>query len=718
MFKDSLKIGLLTILCFLAGCEPEESQSWQHDSSAIKLKTSVVSISPIQKTTPQDDNNQTAFRSGDIISVSNGGSFIQYTTDNGLDWAPVSDQYLKWTEPTMQFKAFYPVSAGMDAFRLPARQDGDVTDGTYIGFADYMVYSGEQDNSAGKDVDLLFTRQTARIVVMISAFGSEYGETVPVVSSLKVVSPGSSLEEPDLPLEIIPYKGGDRYVALVLPGNTEGLDFIHVSVEGKTMSVKGVSRIEAGFSYQYLLKVGKDAIGLDLVSVEPWKESVIEPVGGGEMVEKGLWVDDSGLVHISTAEGLLEWASMENVLSTDVKLEQDIDMAGKRWIPLGKLSEDPSEAYTGDFDGNGKVIGNLSVEYSGNYSGFFAVVGNNAHIHDLTIQNGEIISTAVNGVCGLLTGLNGGKIEDCSVSGKVSGFQAGGVAGNNSVQISRCSSENVVIEASGPNCQAGGVAAQNYGTIRDCSVSGESTIRAVPASNNPSAAGGLVGTNTYGKVGTTGGRLISCSSVGGDILAVKSGGIVGENEFGTLEQCWAQDVSVDHPQTSPSSYLGGIVGVNTHGDIIACHSLGAVLGDDISSSMCMGGICGADNGHSTNRTHLFGCYSSNVSMLGSLQGEESGKGLLVGYANANSVVWSCYALSTIPGTSELALVGNAAAGSSMEYCVSVGTSDYGSLVSGVPDLTTLDNVVWKASRIWRFTSGNVAPLIDETYLGE
>lgn len=718
MFKNSLKFAGWAILCFLTGCEPEESESWQQDNLAVKVRTSVVSGFPTVKTFPHEDKNQTAFQAGDVIAVSNGSDFVHYGTDNGVDWEPLSDQYLKWTESTMQFEAFYPVSAGMDEFRLPSRQDGNSSEADYIGLADYMIYRGDQDNSADKNVDLLFRRQTARIVVQFSSFGSEYGETVPMVSAVKIVSPGSSLSEPDVPLEVIPYHGNDRYVALVLPGNTEGSDFIKLYLEGELLSVKGVSNLEAGYSYQYMLKVGKEVVELDLVSVEPWVEGVIEPVDGGEMQEKGLWIDETGLVHISTADGMLEWASMENVLATDVRLEQNIDMAGKIWIPLGQLSENPSDAYVGDFDGNGKVIENLTVEHMGDYSGLFAVVGNNALIHDLTIRNGEVVSTDADGFCGLLAGLNGGKIEDCSVSGKVSGFHAGGVAGNNSVQISHCSSENVVIESSGFNCQAGGIAAQNYGTIRDCSVSGKSSVRAVPSSNNPSAAGGVVGTNTYGKVGSTGGRLISCSSVGVIVSAVKSGGIVGENEFGTLEQCWSKDVSVIHPQTSPSSYLGGIAGVNTHGDIVACHSMSVVLGEDVSVSLCMGGLCGADNGHSSNWTHLFGCYSLDVSFLGGLQGEESGKGLLVGYANAKSVIGSCYALSSMPGSSGLDLVGNPAEGSSVEYSVAVGSADYGVLISGVPDLTTLDGVVWKASRIWKFLPEGEAPLIDDTYFGE
>lgn len=710
--------GFCALLAF--SCKPEEKGGFDSDSRAVVLQTRIASPGTVVMTRPHLDQEQSVFSPQDVVMVSNGMSFVGYRTEDGNNWSPVSDQYLRWEQNSMDFQAYYPQSASMDAFELPSEQDGTEGSDSYIGRSDYMTFSGTVEKGAENTASISFQRQTARVVIDIADFGGQFGETPPTVTSLKVVSPAASLPKGTSSLEVTPYGNGTRYVALLLPGETSGKEFIRLKTSAspqQTLTVMGQTRLEAGYSYLFTLKVGKETVLLDMVSVEAWKDGVLTPVNNGETSDKGIWTDQDGTVHVNNASGLLQWASRADVLVSRVVLEDNIDMSGKEWNPLGTLTDDPSTAYTGVFDGNGYEISHLQVSTEDPYAGMFGVTGDGSHIHDLNLHLADVSTSHSNGFSGGIAGLNGGKIEDCRVSGSVSGLHAGGIAGNNSVQVNRCTVAAITVTATGNNCQAGGIAAQNYGTVNDCRLEENSSITATPQNSFPSAAGGIVGTNTNGKVGTTSGRVLSCHTTGSSISAVKAGGIVGENEYGTLAQCVSENMGISHPASSLSSYLGGVLGVNTHGDVVACHTQTGIVGEEGLTSLSMGGLCGADNGHTTNQTHIYGCYVFGIRILGSLSGgSESGKGALVGYSNANSVIRSCYAVPA-PDMTGLALVGASASGATKEYCVEVGSTDYAPLTQNeVPDLTTLNGYLWQADHIW-VTEAGEAPTIDADYMG-
>lgn len=710
--------GFCTLLAF--SCKPEEKDGRDSDDRAVVLQTHIANPGTSIMTRPHTDQDQAVFSPQDVIMVSNGMSFAAYRTDDGSNWNPVSEQYLRWEQNSMEFQAYYPRTASMTGFNLPSEQDGTEGSPSFIGMADYMTFSGMLEKGTGNTASLLFERQTARVVIDIADFGSQFGENPPAITSLKVISPAASLQESTTSLEVTPYGNGTRYVALLLPGETAGKEFIRLETSaspGRILTVKGRTLLKAGYSYQFDLKVGKETVLMDIVSVEDWKDGVLTPVDNGETSDKGIWTDDKGIVHINNASGLLQWASRADVLVSHAVLEDNIDMNGEEWNPLGTLTDDPATAFTGEFDGNGYEISHLQVSTEDQYAGMFGVTGSGSHIHDLKLSLTQISTSHSNGFSGGIAGLNGGKIEDCLVSGSVNGLHAGGIAGNNSVQVSRCTASSLTVTATGNNSQAGGIAAQNYGTVNECRLEANSLITATPQSGFPSAAGGIVGTNTNGKVGTTSGRILSCWAVESNISAVKSGGIGGENEYGTLAQCVSENMRIRHPSSSASSYLGGVLGVNTHGDVVACHTQTGIVGEEGLTSLSMGGLCGADNGHSSNQTHIYGCYVFDIRILGMLSGgSESGKGALVGYSNANSVIRSCYAIPAQDMTG-LTLVGASAGGATKEYCVEVGSSDYSALTQNeVPDLTTLNGYLWEADHIW-VTEAGEAPTIDAGYMG-
>ena len=134
--------------------------------------------------------------------------------------------------------------------------------------------------------------------------------------------------------------------------------------------------------------------------------------------------------HIYNADGLIEWATQNDAKSSNVILQADIDMSGKKWTPIGSGM---STGYSGDFDGNGKYIKNLKVNVTAGNAGFFGGLAEGAKVHDIKFTGAEITGSSSVGV---IAGESLGIIDRCNVrDSKVTGNNAGGITGNNSVQV-------------------------------------------------------------------------------------------------------------------------------------------------------------------------------------------------------------------------------------------------------------------------------------------
>lgn len=365
----------------------------------------------------------------------------------------------------------------------------------------------------------------------------------------------------------------------------------------------------------------------------------------------GYEVTQDGVYHIYNAEGLLAWASDNN---EDLVLENDIDLAGKTWIPIG--NKDAS--YSGNFDGNGKFIYNLTVDSDAGSVGFFGGLAAEAVVHDVKFDNAKVSSSNDASYVGV-AGASLGKIEDCNVrNSEVSGNYAGAITGNNSLQVNRCNALDVKVTASEV---AGGIAGVSYGKVEYCTLSGNSVI---VAEGNSSRAGGIIGSTSEEGGVSTSGRLLKCAVDGATISGYWAGGIAGENSFGIVAQCIANKVTVTHNSSQPSSRLGGVVGYNTRGDVVASYSAYSTIGGQGLTSEAMGGIVGYNY---SNDADVYGCYSTHVSILGSVSGSESGLGSIAGYTSGH--VTSCYAI--LPdGVTGISLVGGGSFSS--DHCVDAG----------------------------------------------
>ena len=285
----------------------------------------------------------------------------------------------------------------------------------------------------------------------------------------------------------------------------------------------------------------------------------------------------NGNYTVTSAEGLKniaelvneEWKSDINITLTD-----DIDLTGIDWTPIGI---DYNHQYTGTFDGGGHTITGLAVTGSDQYAGLFGYIGSGGKVKDVTLENVQITNDNSSGYAGGVAGWSDGTLENCSVSGRVSG--------------------------SGNNGTAGGVVGfQVGGSLTGCSSS--ATVKGV------TYAGGIAGSTNSGATLTACYATGNVTLVSNDIGTCYAGGVVGNNgSSSTLKACYAWGSVTG--SGSGTVYVGGVTGSNDLGTLTACYhakgtvsgpggATGGVAGRNFKDSMFGGGIITAcywgDNG--------------------------------------------------------------------------------------------------------------------------
>ena len=269
--------------------------------------------------------------------------------------------------------------------------------------------------------------------------------------------------------------------------------------------------------------------------------------------DKGYTDDGQGNYTVTSAEGLKNIAKLVNEewkLGINITLTADIDLKGIDWTPIGK---DDNKAYTGTFDGNGKTITGLTVTGSYKYAGLFGDIDENGTVKNVVLEGVQITSDNSSGYAGGVAGDSWGTIENCSVSGSVSGTTfAGGVVGSQwGGSITGCNSSATVKGV----IFAGGIAGEtNSGaSLTGCYATGDVTVE--NDGTNNSHAGGVVGYNG-------GGTLTACyawgSVTGSGSGTVYAGGVTGSNDLGTLTACYHAKETV----SGPGGATGGVAGRN------------------------------------------------------------------------------------------------------------------------------------------------------------
>ena len=350
---------------------------------------------------------------------------------------------------------------------------------------------------------LRFTHRTARVTIVLT----DYTEGL---ASVQLTGLSTEGDNPDI---ITPYdKGSNTYTALVAPQSVAaGTTFITCTfTNGKTFvyKMKNATDWQAGGEYTYTVSL---AAAKDL----------------------GYTIESNGSYTVTSADGLMNIAELVNGGKTDINitLDTDIDLTGKNWTPIGTSF---SNKYTGTFDGGGHTIKGLTVTTNDQFVGLFGSIGYAGTVKNVMMEDVQITSNHGSGFAGGVAGFSDGTIENCSVSGSVSGtVYVGGVVGAQwNGSTTGCSSSATVKGT----VYVGGVVGQTNGgaTMTACYATGNVIIEIDPVTNI--SGGGLVGLN--------GGNGVCACYATGNVTSTGSStgyvhifGLLGDN-YTTVTACY------------------------------------------------------------------------------------------------------------------------------------------------------------------------------------
>ena len=363
---------------------------------------------------------------------------------------------------------------------------------------------------------LRFTHRTARVTIVLT----DYTEGLASVRLTGLSTEG------DNPAEITPYdKGSNTYTAIVAPQSVAaGTTFITCTfTNGKTFvyKMKNATDWQAGGEYTYTVSL---AAAKDL----------------------GYTIESNGSYTVTSADGLMNVAELVNGGKTDINitLDKNIDLTGKGWTPIGTSFDN---SYKGTFDGGGHTITGLTVTTNDQFVGLFGYLNRAGMVKNVVMEGIQITSNHMFGCTGGVVGYSWGTIENCSVSGSVSGTDCvGGVVGSQKAgSIIGCSSSATV---KGKH-YVGGVAGEKWGTMTACYATGNVTLEIASQKNN--FGGGVVGLNG-------GSRVLACyatgnvTSTGSSTGNVHIGGLFGDS-YTTVTACYWKNNQERGYKTAPES---------------------------------------------------------------------------------------------------------------------------------------------------------------------
>ena len=528
--------ALAALVLSLAACTQDEAGFLPEGAEGTPIVFTATGLNPaataIASTRAPVDGNWEGVQS---VAVLMDGTVKTYnvtpsTADPTSSTLTSTDPYYWTNHKDITVTAWWPYTAGETtppAVKVKANQSAQKDfDGS-----DLIVADG-QTVTYGSPT-LRFTHRTARVTVVLT----DYTEGL---ASVQLTGLSTENGNPD---EITPYdKGSNTYTALVAPQSVAaGTTFITCTfAEAKTFvfMMKNAADWQAGGEYTYT------------VSLAAAKDP-------------GYTIEGNGSYTVTSADGLINVAELVNGGKTDINitLDKNIDLTGKGWTPIGT---DYDNSYTGTFDGGGHTITGLTVTTNDEYAGLFGYLGNfnngAATVKNVVMEGIQITCNHRLGYAGGVAGFSWGTIENCSVSGSISGtVSVGGVVGaQRDRSITGCSSSATVKGT----LNVGGVAGQtSFGaTLTACYATGNVIIEIAPTQNI--SGGGLVGFND-------GISLLSCyatgnvTSTGSGTGNVHIGGFLGDN-YTTVTACYwknnhEQGIGYNRRSTGATKVDGSVV---------------------------------------------------------------------------------------------------------------------------------------------------------------
>ena len=499
--------ALAALALLLGACTQDEASFLSEGAEGTPIVFTATGLNPaataIAGTRAPVDGNWEDVQS---VAVLMDGTVKTYnvtpsTVDNTSATLTSTDPYYWTNHNNITVTAWWPYTAGETtppAVKVKANQSAQKD---FEG-SDLIVADG-QTVTYGSPT-LRFTHRTARVTIVLT----DYTEGLASVQLTGLSTEGGN------PAEITPYdKGSNTYIALVAPQSVAaGTTFITCTfTNGKTFvyKMKNAADWQAGGEYTYTVSL---AAAKDL----------------------GYSIESDGSYTVTSADGLMNIAELVNGGKSDINitLDTDIDLTGKDWTPIGT---DYDNSYKGTFDGGGHTITGLTFTTNDEFAGLFGWLNRAGSVKNVVMEGVQITSNQIyGGSIGGVVGYGWGTIENCSVSGSISGtVYVGGVVG---VQIggsiTGCSSSATVKGM----VDVGGVAGQtnSSATLTACYATGNVIIEMDPTKNI--AGGSLVGMNA-------GSSLLACyatgnvTSTGSSTGYVHIGGFLGDN-YTTVTACY------------------------------------------------------------------------------------------------------------------------------------------------------------------------------------
>lgn len=494
----------IALLLSLAACTQDEAGFLPEGAEGTPIVFTATGLNPAATATAGTrapaDGNWTGVQS---VAVLMDGMVKTYnvtpsTADPTSATLTSTDPYYWTNHNDITVTAWWPYTAGETtppAVKVKANQSAQKD---FEG-SDLIVADG-QTVTYGSPT-LRFTHRTARVTIVLT----DYTEGL---ASVQLTGLSTEGDNPDI---ITPYdKGSNTYTALVAPQSvTAGTAFITCTfTNGKTFvyKMKNATDWHAGGEYTYTVSL---AAAKDL----------------------GYTIESNSSYTVYNADGLLNVAELVNGGKTDINitLDKNIDLTGKDWTPIGTSFDN---SYTGTFDGGGHTITGLTITTKDQFVGLFGYLNRAGTVKNVVMEGIQITSNHMFGNTGGVAGFSWGTIENCSVSGSVSGTKCvGGVVGAQKAgSITGCSSSATVKGT----VDVGGVAGEKWGSMTACYATGNVTLE-IDSPKNLSG-GGLVGFNG-------GSGVLACyatgnvTSTGSSTGNVHIGGLFGDN-YTTVTACY------------------------------------------------------------------------------------------------------------------------------------------------------------------------------------
>ena len=511
--------ALAALALSLAACTQDEAGFLPEGAEGTPIVFTATGLNPaataIAGTRAPADGNWTGVQS---VAVMMDGTVKTYnvtpsTADPTSATLTSTDPYYWTNHNNITVTAWWPYTAGETtppAVKVKANQSAQKD---FEG-SDLIVADG-QTVTYGSPT-LRFTHRTARVTIVLT----DYTEGL---ASVQLTGLSTEGDNPDI---IVPYdKGSNTYTAIVAPQSVAaGTAFITCTfTNGKTFvyKMKNATDWQAGGEYTYTVSL---AAAKDL----------------------GYTIESDGSYTVTSADGLMNVAELVNGGKTDINitLDKNIDLTGKDWTPIGTSFDN---SYTGTFDGGGHTITGLTITTKDQFVGLFGYLNRAGTVKNVVMEGIQITSNHMFGNTGGVAGFSWGTIENCSVSGSVSGTKCvGGVVGAQKAgSITGCSSSATVKGT----VDVGGVAGEKWGSMTACYATGNVTLE-IDSPKNLSG-GGLVGFNG-------GSGVLACyatgnvTSTGSSTGNVHIFGLLGDN-YTTVTACYWKNNQERGYKTAPES---------------------------------------------------------------------------------------------------------------------------------------------------------------------